>query len=59
MESYSESARTSVLLSVAVFVVLSTVFHSINSPNNSPLSQFVLLVLFCLNGPFNYINVSL
>ena len=34
----------SVLVSVSVFVALSTVFHSINSPDNSPLSPSVLLV---------------
>ena len=32
----------SVLVSVSVFVALSTVFHSINSPDNSPLSHSVL-----------------
>ena len=31
-----------VLVSVSVFVALSTVFHSINSPDNSPLSHSVL-----------------
>ena len=35
----------SVLVSVSVFMALSTVFHSINSPDNSPLSHSVLLVL--------------
>ena len=35
----------SVLVSISVFMVLSTVFHSINSPNNSPLSHSVLRVL--------------
>ena len=30
---------------VLVFMALSTVFYSINSPENSPLSRFVLLVL--------------
>ena len=35
-----------VLVSVSVFMALSTVFHSINSPNNSSLSHRVLLVLF-------------
>ena len=33
-------------VSVSVFVALSTVFHSMNSPDNSPLSHFVLPVLF-------------
>ena len=36
----------SVLVSISVFMALSTVFHSINSPENSPLSHFVLLALF-------------
>ena len=36
----------SVLVSVSVFMVLSTVFHSINSLDNSPLSHSVLPVLF-------------
>ena len=34
-----------VLESISVFVALSTVFHSINSPSNSPLSGSVLSVL--------------
>ena len=36
----------SVLVSVSVFMALSTVFHSMNSPDNSPLSHSVLLVIF-------------
>ena len=36
----------SVLVSVPVFLTLSTVFHAINSPNNSPLSHSALPVLF-------------
>ena len=36
----------SVLVSVSVFMALSTGFHSINSPDNSPLSHSVLLVSF-------------
>ena len=47
----------SVLVSVSVYMALSTVFHSINSPDNSPLSHSVLLVLLCLTGPFNYISL--
>ena len=47
----------SVLVSVSVFMALSTVFHSINSPDNSPLSHAVLLVLLCLIGPFDYISL--
>ena len=35
----------SVLVSISVFMTLSTVFHSINSPDNSPFSHFVLVVL--------------
>ena len=35
-----------VLVSVSVFMALSTVFHFINSSDNSPLSHPVLLVLF-------------
>ena len=35
-----------VLVSVSVFMALSTVFHSINSPNNSLLSYSVLPVFF-------------
>ena len=35
----------SILVSVSVFMALSTVFHSINSPDNSPLSHSVLSVL--------------
>ena len=36
----------SVLVSVSVFIALSTAFHFINSPDNSPLSRSGLLVLF-------------
>ena len=35
----------SVLVSISVFMVLSTVFYSINSPDNSPFSLSVLPVL--------------
>ena len=42
----------SVLVSVCVYVALSTVFHSINFPNNSPLSHSVLPVLFLPNWSF-------
>ena len=35
----------SVLVAIYVFMSLSTVFHSINSPGNPPLSHSVLLVL--------------
>ena len=50
----------SVLVSLSVFMALSTVFHSINSLDNSPISHFVLPVLpafFCLIGPFSYISL--
>ena len=33
-----------VLVSISAFMALSPVFHSINSPDDSPLSQSVLLV---------------
>ena len=36
----------SALVSVSVFMILSTLFHSINSPNKYPLSHFVIPVLF-------------
>ena len=36
----------SVLVPVSIFLALSTVFHSIYSPNNSPFSHSVLSVLF-------------
>ena len=35
----------SVLVSISAFVALSTVFYSINSPHNSPLSHSVLPIL--------------
>ena len=35
-----------VLVSVSTFMALSTVFHSIKSPDNTPLSHSVLPVLF-------------
>ena len=43
------------LVSVSVFIALSTVFHSINSPDNSPLSHSVFLVLFLPDLSFQYI----
>ena len=52
-----------VLVSVSVFMALSTVFHSVNSPDNSPLSHFVLPVLFLSYWPFqlyiSFVKVSL
>ena len=47
----------SVLVSVPVFITLSTVFHSINSSDNSPLSHSVLRSYLCLIGPFNFISL--
>ena len=47
----------SFLVSISVFMALSTVFHSTNSPDNSPLSHSVLLVLFLPYGPLNYISL--
>ena len=49
----------SVLVSFSVFVALSTVFHSINSPDTSPLSHSVLPTLFLPYWSFQqYISVS-
>ena len=42
----------SVLVSISVSEALSTVFHSINSPDNSPFSHSVLLVLSLPNWSF-------
>ena len=36
----------SVLVPISIFVALSTVFHSINYPDNSPVSHFVLPIFF-------------
>ena len=47
----------SVLVCISVFMSLSTVFHSINSPDNSPLSYSVLPIIFCLTDPFNCISL--
>ena len=46
-----------VLVSISVLMALSTVFHSINSRDNSPLSHSVLPVSFLLVGPFNYVSL--
>ena len=49
----------SVLVSVSVFMALSTVFHSINSPDNSRLSHSVLPVLFVPSWSFSqFISLS-
>ena len=53
----------SVLVSVSVFMALLTLFHSINSPDNSSLSHSVLLVLilpyWVLSTMYLFIKVSL
>ena len=50
----------SVLVSVSVFMALSTVFHSINSPDNSPLSHSVLIsALLVLSTIYLFMKVSL
>ena len=48
----------SVLVSVSVFMALSIVFHSINSPDNSPLAYSVFSVLFLPYWSFQ-LNISL
>ena len=48
----------SVFVSVSVFMDLSTVFHSVNSLNNSPFSDSVLPVLFLLYWSFQ-LDISL
>ena len=54
----------SVLLSISVFLALSTIFHSTYSPGNSPFSHSVLPVLFLphlwltgLKAPTNILTV--
>ena len=42
----------SVLVSIPVFMALSTVFHFINSPDNFPISHSVFPDYFCLIGLF-------
>ena len=46
----------SVLVSISVFMALSTVFHSINSPDNSPFVTLFFRSYLCFIGPFNYIH---
>ena len=48
----------SVRVSVSFFMALSTVFPSLHSLDDSPLSHSVLLVLLCLIGLFNYISLD-
>ena len=48
----------SALVSISVFMALSTVLNSINSPDNSPLSHSVLSVLFLPHWSFKlYISL--
>ena len=49
----------SVPVSISVSMALSTVFHSINSPDNSPLSHSVLPVLFLPYWFFQLYIISL
>ena len=44
----------SVLVSVSVFMALSTVFHSINSPDNFPLSHRSSGLIFLPYWPFQH-----
>ena len=44
-------------VSVSVFMAISTVFYSMNFPDNSPLSHVFLWSYFCLLGPFNCISL--
>ena len=44
----------SVLVSISVFMALSTEFHSINFPDNSPFSHTVFPVYLCFVGLFKY-----
>ena len=46
----------SVLVSISVFMALSTVFHSINSPDNSPLFPSVLPALIPRYWSLNYLS---
>ena len=56
----------SVLVSISVFMALSTVFHSINSPDNSSLSHFffffffssLISALLVLSAIYIYMKVS-
>ena len=48
----------SVLVSISVFMALSTLFHSITSPDNSPISHSVLPVLSLTDWSFQlYISL--
>ena len=47
----------SVLVSISVFTALSTVFHSINSLDNSPFLTLFFRSYLCLIGPFSFISL--
>ena len=47
-----------VLVSISVFITLSAVLRTINSPDNSPLSHYLLRVLFLPYWPFQ-LDISL
>ena len=49
----------SVLVSISVFMALSTVYHSINSSDNSTFSHSVLVLSLCLTDVFKVLYVSL
>ena len=49
----------SVLLSVSVFKALSTIFHSINSPDNSMLSSGLISALLVLSSIYLSMKVFL
>ena len=49
----------SVLMAISVFMALSTVFHSMTSPNNSPLLHSVLPILSVLSAMYLFMKVSL
>ena len=49
----------SVFVSISVFMALSTVLYSIDSPNNSPFSHSVLVVLALPYWPFSLYHTSL
>ena len=48
----------SVLVSISVFTAFSTVFHSMNSPDNSPLSHSVLPAIFLPYWSFSFISLQ-
>ena len=64
VQDITELARSfySVLVSVSVFMALSTIFHFINSPDNSPLSHCsssLISALMVLSAIYLFMKVSL